>query len=221
MGWKTRRLVEAAVITVIALGVTVTANKLKTPFFEKYASLITAAAWLYLPIFIFSVRREPLDTFSLDRLAPVTSLLWVTLWILITFPPFYLAWGRAEAYFHGYHWQFGVPGDIWRVVVFQFLAVSIPEELFFRGYLQGRLNQVFGRPWRLLGTGIGPGLFIAAALFSLCHLFIGASWLRAAVFFPAMLMGWMRERTGSILAPVVFHALSNISFVIAQHGLYQ
>jgi membrane protease YdiL (CAAX protease family) len=30
------------------------------------------------------------------------------------------------------------------------------------------------------------------------------------VFFPALLFGWLRARTGGIGAPVVFHALCNL-----------
>ena len=221
MGSKIWRLAEAAGLTVAALTVTVIVTNLETPFFENYAALITAACWLYLPIIILSARRESLEPFALNRLVLLSSLFWAAMWILLTFPPFYLAWGWGEAHFFGYHWRFRIPDEILQVIVFQFLAIAIPEELFFRGYLQGRLNQIFGRPWRLWGTSIGPGLFIAAVVFSLCHLFIEANWLRLAVFFPAMLMGWMREKNNSIIAPVIFHALSNISFVVAQAGLYQ
>jgi membrane protease YdiL (CAAX protease family) len=33
---------------------------------------------------------------------------------------------------------------------------------------------------------------------------------RLAVFFPALVFGWMRARTGSILAGATFHALCNL-----------
>jgi membrane protease YdiL (CAAX protease family) len=33
---------------------------------------------------------------------------------------------------------------------------------------------------------------------------------RLAVFFPALLFGWLRARTRGIGAPVLFHALCNI-----------
>jgi membrane protease YdiL (CAAX protease family) len=32
---------------------------------------------------------------------------------------------------------------------------------------------------------------------------------RLAVFFPALVFGWLRQRTGGIGAPMLFHALSN------------
>ncbi len=205
----------------LALVATAIVTNFHSPFFKKYASLFAAACWLYLPLIAIWVRRESLGPFALDRLAFLSSIFWAILWILITFPAFYLAWAWAQGHFYSYHWHLRLPGDIWQILIFQFLATAIPEELFFRGYVQGRLNQVFARPWRLWGARIGPGLFAAALVFSLCHLAIEANWMRLAVFFPAMLMGWMREKTGSILAPILFHALSNISFLVAQAGLYQ
>ena len=33
---------------------------------------------------------------------------------------------------------------------------------------------------------------------------------RLAVFFPALLFGWMRARTGSIAAGALYHALCNV-----------
>jgi membrane protease YdiL (CAAX protease family) len=221
MASNLRRLFEAGGLTILALAVTAAVTNLDITFFKKYSALITAACWLYFPIIIIAVRREQLSLFALDRLGLLPSMFWAGLWILITFPLFYIGWGILQEYLYSYHWRFQVPAGIWQVLAFQFLAIAVPEELFFRGYFQGRLDQVFERRWRLWGASIGPGLFIAAAAFAVCHLVIEASLMRLAVFFPAMLMGWMRERTGSILAPVIFHALSNVSFIVAQAGLYQ
>ena len=33
---------------------------------------------------------------------------------------------------------------------------------------------------------------------------------RLAVFFPALVFGWLRRRTGGVGAPVVFHAACNV-----------
>ena len=50
----------------------------------------------------------------------------------------------------------------------------------------------------------------ASALFALGHLLVDFNPLRLAVFFPALVFGWMRQATGSILAGTLFHAASNL-----------
>lgn len=96
----------------------------------------------------------------------------------------------------------------------------LAEELFFRGYAQGRLNRAFGRPWRFAGTPFGPGLLIAAALFGLIHAlnpfdtFSGEgrlAWWWGLSTAASLAYGFLRERTGGILAPFLLHALVNIA----------
>jgi membrane protease YdiL (CAAX protease family) len=92
----------------------------------------------------------------------------------------------------------------------QLVVVAIPEELFFRGYLMERLEKVWPPTRRLLGAPVGLALVASSALFALGHLFVIPNPQRLAVFFPALVFGWMRARTGSIAAGAVFHALCNI-----------
>ncbi len=51
--------------------------------------------------------------------------------------------------------------------VFYLLFLGPGEEILYRGYMQSRLNGVFGRPFRLLGANWGWGLVITTALFGL------------------------------------------------------
>ena len=95
---------------------------------------------------------------------------------------------------------------------------ALGEELFFRGYVQSRLNGVFGRPWRILGASLGPGLLLSALLFGLIHVFNPTrpyegrwevAWLWGVnAFLGGLLYGYLRELTGSIWAGAVVHALS-------------
>ena len=61
-------------------------------------------------------------------------------------------------------------GIIASTVIFQFFFAGFGEEILFRGYMQTKLNEDFGRPWSLKGINFGPGLLIAAALFGVLHL---------------------------------------------------
>ena len=92
----------------------------------------------------------------------------------------------------------------------QLVVVAIPEELFFRGYLMERLERVWPPTRRLFGAKVGWALIVSSALFAIGHVAVIPNPQRLAVFFPALLFGWMRARTGSIAAGALFHALCNI-----------
>ncbi len=91
----------------------------------------------------------------------------------------------------------------------QILATALPEECFFRGYLQTQLDLAWPPRWRLLGATVGPGLFLTALLFGLCHLFHGGP-ARVVTALPGLWYGWQRARTGSIAASVFYHGASNV-----------
>ncbi|TXD38939.1 CPBP family intramembrane metalloprotease [Lujinxingia vulgaris] len=100
------------------------------------------------------------------------------------------------------------------------LLVALPEEVFYRGYLQTRLAQRLrdehDQPRQFLGLSLAN--WLTSALFALGHLLVpvGGAIIasRAAVFFPSLIFGWMRERSGSIIAPTIFHACANMMVLI-------
>jgi len=92
--------------------------------------------------------------------------------------------------------------------------VALPEEWFFRGYLQGRLDLVFGKPFKLLGVQVGWGLVLASLAFALLHPILLPGVHRLLVFFPALLFGWLRARSGNVGASILVHAGSNVLLAI-------
>jgi membrane protease YdiL (CAAX protease family) len=105
-------------------------------------------------------------------------------------------------------------------VAWLFLGAGVGEEVFFRGYIQSRVNQSFGRPWRVLGLQFGVGLFISSLLFGFIHAlntvdyFNGRfefAWLWWATnFATGLFFGCLREGTGSILPGAVVHGLEDV-----------
>jgi membrane protease YdiL (CAAX protease family) len=49
------------------------------------------------------------------------------------------------------------------------LFVGFGEEFIYRGYMQSRLNEVFGKPFRFYGAAFGWGATITALFFGLTH----------------------------------------------------
>lgn len=105
-----------------------------------------------------------------------------------------------------------------------YLAVmpALNEELVYRGLLLGFLNSVFPRKWEFLRAYIGWGVIIVTLLFALLHgiwldyrLQLNISivpLLSAAV--SGFIFGWLRERTKSLVFPMIAHSAWNLFFFL-------
>lgn len=95
------------------------------------------------------------------------------------------------------------------VLIHILIATGLGEELLFRGYIQSKLNQVFGRPFSLGGTQWGVGLLVTALLFGAMHAFNASGTIAWAfwTFFAGLVFGFLREKTGGIIAPVIVHSI--------------
>jgi membrane protease YdiL (CAAX protease family) len=137
------------------------------------------------------------------------AMLWALAFAAVCFVPFYFGWTRFWA--PTLHFSLSVrPQEAASEIFGQVVVIALPEEAFYRGYLQTRLDDAF--PWRVsvFGASIGAGLPAASAIFALGHLATVPHPARLAVFFPALLFGWLRARTGGVGASVAFHAMCNV-----------
>jgi len=128
--------------------------------------------------------------------------------------------GFVYLLYHGW-WRGAViapslPARWWMMALYQVVCVGFPEEVFFRGYLQQRFDDAFGRPYRLCGASWGPGVLLADLLFAAGHLLVTGDIQRLAVFFPGLLFGWLLARTDALLAPALFHSFCNITLLTLQ-----
>jgi len=96
------------------------------------------------------------------------------------------------------------------LVVVPLLVVVAPlgEELYLRGRLFGVLLEAAGRRWAYL---------VSAGVFGLLHLAGGLDYLPLvlAYFGIGLLLAWLRDRTGGLVAPVLAHALNNLAGVLS------
>jgi membrane protease YdiL (CAAX protease family) len=95
------------------------------------------------------------------------------------------------------------------LLVDQIFVVALAEELFYRGFMQSRLREAFPEAPLHFGVRFGGAFWLTQLLFALGHLAEFHPW-RLAVFFPSILFGILRERTGRLPAGIAFHALSNL-----------
>ena len=90
------------------------------------------------------------------------------------------------------------------------VAISLPEEAFFRGYLQEELGNDL------------KSIFVVSVLFALGHLiticaFSGHFGLHCVsallTFLPSLVMGFLYYKTKSIWGSVIFHFLANLAYI--------
>ena len=186
--------------------------------------LVATVGFLYLPLIPMRWRDEDYRDYGLSLRAWRQDLrLFLTL-CLIVGPLFFLGfyvWVELiphlpmalarllSPHVSAAHFSFRLPPRFGEWVIDQLFVVALPEEFFYRGYMQTRLRDAWPRGPTVLGARLGPAFWLTAVLFALGHLAIFQAW-RLSVFFPALLFGWMRERSGTVIGSALFHAVCNL-----------
>jgi membrane protease YdiL (CAAX protease family) len=106
------------------------------------------------------------------------------------------------------------------MVMWLVVGAGIGEEVFYRGYVQSRVNEVFGRPLRLGGVQFGAGLLVSSALFGLLHALNSVDYFQGRFTFAwgygvaalgaGLLYGCLREVSGSVVAGAVTHSVFDV-----------
>ncbi len=86
----------------------------------------------------------------------------------------------------------------------QLFSVSLPEEVFFRGFIQDELGNNY------------KAVIATSLLFAAAHLpafFFSGDRSAPLTFFPSLIMGSLYLRTRSIVPPAIFHFLANVVYI--------
>ncbi len=127
-----------------------------------------------------------------------------------------VAWWSYHQLLLGENVAFQVNAGIILVIVEQVCAVSLPEELFFRGLCQGMLSQQKEDRRPSFQIMFSPSVLIPSLLFAAAHFIAVPQIYRLATFFPALLFGYLRSRYNSIIPAVIVHAAANVAvFILA------
>ncbi len=205
-------LLEAALVYAVVLASIKTLYEFRSvTWIGEHLSSLTAAILLYVPFFLTARKHSRISLLGPGGLAHSLRLFaWTSLFI---FPPFlllshfYQTGIGLHLGLHGYGWQ-TLPSASFLLT--QILLIALPEEYFFRGYLQPVLVRRFSKQLSITHTlSIPLGVAVTAFFFALAHSVIHLQWWHFAIFFPALVFGWLKERTGGLVAGILFHALSN------------
>jgi len=103
-------------------------------------------------------------------------------------------------------------GFSWKVL----LIAPVAEELFFRGYLQGCISDTAKGKLTLLSLPISSANLITSVLFAIYHPLLcnPTAWDQSLTFFPSILFGMLRDKTGSIYPSILLHSFFNFLWVL-------
>jgi membrane protease YdiL (CAAX protease family) len=103
-------------------------------------------------------------------------------------------------------------------LLFQATMPGLDEELFMRGLLLLLFHQAFGKGLNIFGADTGWGFWLTVTIFGLLH---GVTvqggeiainlWAILGTGYIGFILTWMRERTGSLVIPILFHNVSNVA----------
>ncbi len=120
------------------------------------------------------------------------------------------------------------PADITGFLIFQLCISGLTEEIWFRGMIQGLLTPAWPGTWRIGPWPLPAAAVLAALFFGLAHV-LWTVWplhlyalnldnALAQVGF-GLWYGWARARTGSLVAPILAHGISNFISIGLMVGL--
>ncbi|PWU14665.1 MAG: hypothetical protein C5B50_16815 [Verrucomicrobia bacterium] len=106
---------------------------------------------------------------------------------------------------------------LWIQALWLFLGAGFGEEIFFRGYIQSRVDAAFGCPVRLFGVQFGVGLGVSSVLFGFIHALNTVDYFRGRFDFgwaygleavgEGILFGLIRAKTASVVPGAITHGL--------------
>ncbi len=180
--------------------------KLNFGLYYNWTGKILATAFVLGIVFFLKRKKEKFD-FGLTlkqrkgSLKPVIIVF--TVYCLIEFIVVYQFFGKSTFNIESHLFQMTLPG--------------ISEEIIYRGFYLGVLNRILPKKWFIFNAPMGYSSIIVTLMFAMAHGLSISHNFQVNFNFYSMLIPfifglvvvWMRERTGSILLPVIFHNLTN------------
>ena len=206
------------IIYVVAMLVLLAASRLALSM--PYLGVIAAVVFLYIPIALLFVKKQLPGIYGISKNGFGKSIARSLLAIIVLFPAYVAGFYVYMRYAYNLRLSFPTAGlfrqpQTLLFILNMLLMVAIPEEIFYRGYLQSELRRCDKRTVNLFGVRAGMSFLIVNALFAAGHLIVLPDIARLAVFFPGLVFSWLREKDDNIAGPVVFHWLSDVlSFVL-------
>lgn len=161
---------------------------------------------------VFVLDKENLRLLQVDfKISPLKKLLMGLGFAALLFVVFYV--GNIALRFvlesagEGINQVYGFKQEApeWRIVILMLVIIGPGEELFWRGYLQRKLQMKFG---------MNPGFLLATFLYTAVHLFTGNMVLVLAALTCGLFWGWLYKKYNSMIINIVSHTIWDIMVFI-------
>lgn len=180
------------------------------PFIGRHQFTIAAAAQLYVPVFLIGRRGITKQSLGLSLAKWKEDLLLVFVLAVLVTVPYAIGHHYYQTQIFQHPFRFRLPNDLLTSVLTQVFVVALAEEIYFRGYLQERLTRIWPPAKKLFGVPFGAAIIVASFVFALGHVIGEYRIDRFGPFFPGLVFGLLRARTGTIVGSIAFHAYCNI-----------
>jgi membrane protease YdiL (CAAX protease family) len=94
---------------------------------------------------------------------------------------------------------------LWPVLFF-----PVVEEILFRGLLQDFVRDYFSK--RVFGL-LSVANIVTSLIFAALHFFFQPALWAALVFFPSLVFGLFKDRTGKLTGSIILHSFYNLGFL--------
>ncbi len=191
----------------------------------EVSPLLIALILFYFPV-LFLKKQVCFFYLEKNRKDILYSLKIFLIFSLLVLPLFFVANHFFQSYFFNAQYHSQIEGGFqdphfWIILFNQILLIALPEEYFFRVFLLNEMQSAFPaspQSPKLFGVKLSAAFFLNALLFAFSHSLIQLQWWHFAIFFPSLAFGWLRQKTGGLIAPTLFHASCNMAnFWIAKH----
>jgi membrane protease YdiL (CAAX protease family) len=197
-------LAVVAAVGVLVTKVHIDAGKPPDPHgpfqFLRLAGLANVALPAFAAVLWLAWRRRPL----VERIPTAAAI--AALFALLAVLPAVAAYAHRPA--------------MWATALWLLFGAGFGEEIFFRGYIQSRVDEAFAHPFHFLGMEFGAGLVVAALFFALIHAlntvdyyhgkFDFGWWYGLQNLLTGLFFGLLRSRTGNVLPGAIVHGLQDV-----------
>jgi|GEM_PF-1566477 len=213
-----RKIFNQTLFTFLIVNTILIALLLVKPYLGRTLFLTLGSA-IFVISSIVSAKVFKIDAkgFGLDTDSVIKDLRAIFIVLFVIFPAFVVANHLYQSIVLHHRFVFVFREKIFFNTIHHLLMVAIPEEIFFRGFVQSQMEKVYDQKSYLRFISLSN--LMTSVFFALGHFFINPHIDRLAVFFPSLLFGYLREVRGNIYPSIAIHWLSNLIMYILL-GMY-
>lgn len=213
---QTKKIFLIWFLVMVILSVLNRVGEIVAPW-QGYIVLLNALILMYVPIVASWKSGERIRYLDWEWSKALANGLILFLVCSLVFVPYLFLNHFYQGIFFNRTWQELHLAGVATYFFNQLILVALPEEIFFRGFLEDGLTRIFVPRRQVFGAPFGVAMILGAIIFAFSHSLIAVQWWHFSIIFPALLFSWFRQKTGSIWVGAVFHALCNVlAWVIGQ-----